>query len=54
MTGKEDGGRVKGEGKLTDKMLQQKLQRGRGPVLNLAAGLSGKGRDPEAIRQGVR
>ena len=54
MASKADGGRLKGEGRLSDKMLRQKLQRGRGPVLNLVATLSSKGRDPEAIRQGVR
>lgn len=54
MAGKAEGGRLKGEGKLTDKMLQQKLQRGKGPLLNLGAALSNKGRDPEAIRRGVR
>ena len=54
MAGKAGGGRLKGEGRLTDKLLSQKLQRGKGPLLNLGALLSNKGWDPQDIRQGLR
>ena len=46
--------RLKGEGKLSDKLLNQKLQRGKGPLVNLGAMFTHKDRDPEAIRRGVR
>ena len=54
MARKADGGQLKGEGKLTDKLLHQKLQRGKGPLMNLGHALSNKGRDPDEIRRGVR
>jgi hypothetical protein len=45
---------LRGEGKLTKRLLREKLRRGKGPLLNLGAGLSSKRRDPDAMRQGVR
>ena len=45
---------LKGEGRLTKQLLRQKLQRGKGPLVNIGAGLSLASRDPEEIRRGVR
>ena len=52
--GKTEEGQLRGEGRLTDKLLRQKLQRGKGPLVNLGAVWSSKGRDPQDFRQGLR
>ncbi len=44
----------KGEGRLTTKLLRQKLQRGKGPLVRLGSGLSKQARESQDIRQGLR
>ncbi len=55
MASKDDGGgQLRGEGRLTKRVLRQKLRRGKGPVTNIAAGFTTAGRDLEPLRRGVR